>query len=253
MKRLLSLLGLGITLGVFAAATVHVKPGQAKAARLRASGGASVNLRKTALGAVLVDARRRTLYLFEKDRNGVSACNTTCVEYWPPLTSQGRPRAGKGVRQSLLQLTRAHNGRHQVTYAGHRLYTFVGDKRAGQTTGENLNNFVPTGTRSRSAARRSSQATAPPAAVPATVVATALAAATSGTARAMTMTHATSAAHALPVPSPDNASKAEGDARRVSARATPGRPHPHRRGAALQTAPRPAVVTAAVKRMSLWR
>jgi predicted lipoprotein with Yx(FWY)xxD motif len=141
MKRLLSLLGFGIMLGALAAATVHVKPGQAKASRLRASDGAPVNLRKTALGAVLVDARGRTLYLFEKDRNGVSACNTACVKYWPPLTSQGTPRAGKGVRQSLLQLTRAHNGRHQVTYAGHPLYTFVGDKRAGQTTGENLNNF----------------------------------------------------------------------------------------------------------------
>ena len=143
MKQLVStrLLALGIALGALAAATVLATTAEAKAVRLRAPSGTLVNLRKTAIGAVLVDARGRTLYLFEKDRNGVSACNTACLGYWPALTSRGTPRAGKGVRQSLLRLGRADNGRRQVTYAGHPLYTFVGDKRAGQTTGEGLSNF----------------------------------------------------------------------------------------------------------------
>jgi Secreted repeat of unknown function len=57
------------------------------------------------------------------------------------LLSRRLPRAGKGVHQSLLRLGRAHDGVRQVVYAGHPLYTFVGDKRAGQTTGEGLNNF----------------------------------------------------------------------------------------------------------------
>ena len=103
--------------------------------------GALVTLRKTALGTVLVDARGRTLYLFEKDQNGLSMCNSACVGYWPPLVSHGTPRAGTGVKQSLLTLGRAHNGVRQVVYAGHPLYTFVGDKSAGQATGEGLNNF----------------------------------------------------------------------------------------------------------------
>jgi predicted lipoprotein with Yx(FWY)xxD motif len=135
---------LGIALAAVGAATVLVATAPAGASsrsRFHAATGTLVALRKTALGTVLVDARGRTLYLFEKDRNGVSACNSACVKFWPPLTSQGTPRAGKGVRQSLLQLSRPHNGRRQVTYAGHPLYTFVGDKRAGQTTGENLSNF----------------------------------------------------------------------------------------------------------------
>jgi predicted lipoprotein with Yx(FWY)xxD motif len=103
--------------------------------------GALVTLRKTVLGSVLVDARGRTLYLFEKDHNGLSMCNAACVGYWPPLVSHGAPHAGTGVKQSLLTLGPAHNGVRQVLYSGHPLYTFVGDKAAGQTAGEGLNNF----------------------------------------------------------------------------------------------------------------
>jgi predicted lipoprotein with Yx(FWY)xxD motif len=145
MKQLLSsrLLALGIVLGAIGAATMLIATAQAKVSsksRVRDT-GTVVALRKTAIGTILVDSRGRTLYLFEKDRNGVSMCNAACVSYWPALTSRATPHAGKGVHQSLLRLGRAHNGVRQVTYAGHPLYTFVGDKRAGQTTGEGLSNF----------------------------------------------------------------------------------------------------------------
>jgi predicted lipoprotein with Yx(FWY)xxD motif len=142
MKQALSnrLLTLAIALGAAAAlvATIHAKP--SSASRVSAT-RAVVSLRKTALGTVLVDARGRTLYLFEKDRNGVSSCSSACLAYWPALTSIGTPRAGTGVHPSLLKLAQGRNGARQVTYAGHPLYTFVGDKRAGQTTGEGLRNF----------------------------------------------------------------------------------------------------------------
>jgi predicted lipoprotein with Yx(FWY)xxD motif len=127
----------------FGAVALVAATGQARTwshTHARAS-GALVTLRKTALGSVLADARGQTLYLFERDHNGLSMCNTACVAYWPPLVSHGAPRAGTGVKQSLLTLDRAHNGVRQVLYSGHPLYTFVGDKRAGQTAGEGLNNF----------------------------------------------------------------------------------------------------------------
>jgi predicted lipoprotein with Yx(FWY)xxD motif len=145
MKQLLSsrLIVLGIALGAIGSATMLVAAAQAKVSttsRVRDS-GAIIALRKTAIGTILVDSRGHTLYLFEKDRNGISTCNTACMSYWPALTSRGTPHAGKGVQQSLLRLGRAHNGVRQVTYAGHPVYTFVGDKRAGQTAGEGLSNF----------------------------------------------------------------------------------------------------------------
>jgi predicted lipoprotein with Yx(FWY)xxD motif len=114
------------------------------AAPPRATNGALVALGKTALGKVLVDARGRTLYLFEKDKRGMSACYGACATYWPPLLSPAQARPGSGVRASLLGVTRRTNGKRQVTYAGHPLYTFVGDTKAGQTTGEGSNNFGAT-------------------------------------------------------------------------------------------------------------
>ena len=45
------------------------------------------------------------------------------------------------MRASLLGLTTRTDGKRQVTYAGHPLYQFIGDKAAGQTTGEGLTDF----------------------------------------------------------------------------------------------------------------
>jgi predicted lipoprotein with Yx(FWY)xxD motif len=138
MKRMLStrLLAVGIAIGVIGGTAAFVAPAFGGASK-----GAVVSLKKTKLGTILVDARGRTLYLFEKDRSGMSACTNSCLQYWPAFTSRATPHAGKGVQQSMLKLTKQRNGARQVTYAGHPLYTFVGDKRSGQTTGEGLMNF----------------------------------------------------------------------------------------------------------------
>ena len=100
------------------------------------TGGAKVKIRTTSLGRVVVNAGGRTLYLFEKDKHGKSACYGACAQYWPPLLTRGKPIAGAGVKAKLLGVTMRRNGTHQVTYAGHPLYRYVVDTRAGQTTGE---------------------------------------------------------------------------------------------------------------------
>ena len=92
---------------------------------------AIVALKKTALGEVLVDGRGRTLYLFLKDKNRQSLCTGSCAQFWPPLVSTGKPTASRGVRVALLGLITRVDGRRQVTYAGHPLYTFVPEYEAG--------------------------------------------------------------------------------------------------------------------------
>ena len=102
--------------------------------------GATVNVRSTSLGRVLVDAKGRTLYLFAKDTHGRSSCSGACAMNWPPLTA-AKPKAGSGVRKAELGTTKRADGGTQVTYNGHPLYRFVGDTKAGATTGEGLSAF----------------------------------------------------------------------------------------------------------------
>jgi predicted lipoprotein with Yx(FWY)xxD motif len=102
---------------------------------------AVVSTAKTSLGRIVVNSKGRTLYLFEKDRKGKSACSGQCAGFWPPLITHGKPRAIGGTRASLIGTTRRADGRLQVTYKHHPLYTFVKDKRAGQTNGEGVNAF----------------------------------------------------------------------------------------------------------------
>ena len=99
---------------------------------------ATVNLRKTRLGPVLVNSKGHTLYLFKKDKNGKSACSGSCAMFWPPLLKHGKPTAGSGVKASLLGTTRRSNGSLQVTYNEHPLYSYTLDKKAGQTKGEGM-------------------------------------------------------------------------------------------------------------------
>ena|SRR2546422_3063774 len=102
---------------------------------------ATVSLRKTQLGSILVSSRGHTLYLFAKDRSGKSACTASCAKYWVPLVTAGKPTAGSGVKASLLGTTKRANGSLQVTYNKHPLYTYVLDKQAGQTSGEAVSAF----------------------------------------------------------------------------------------------------------------
>jgi predicted lipoprotein with Yx(FWY)xxD motif len=100
----------------------------------------TVATRHTSLGDVLVDAHGRTLYLFEKDQGMTSACSGACASIWPPLTAT-RAVAGSGLSAAKLSIAKQPGGASDVTYAGHPLYTYVGDTKPGQTKGQGLNQF----------------------------------------------------------------------------------------------------------------
>ena len=102
---------------------------------------ASVGVASTGLGDVLVDRQGRTLYLFERDSGTMSACTGACAVNWPPLRVRGTPLVGSGAKPSDVGRTARPDGISQLTYNGHPLYTFVNDKKPGNTNGEGINAF----------------------------------------------------------------------------------------------------------------
>src|SRR6266568_2197681 len=105
------------------------------------AGGARVNLAKSRVGQILVDAKGITLYDFVADKGTTSVCYGACAALWPPLITNGKPIAGPGVRASLLGTTKRKDGKLEVTYGGHPLYYFVQDKKAGQVKGQGFVHF----------------------------------------------------------------------------------------------------------------
>jgi predicted lipoprotein with Yx(FWY)xxD motif len=104
--------------------------------------GTAIAVGSTRLGQVLVDSSGRTVYLFLGDKGTTSSCNSApCVQYWPPVLTNGAPQAGAGLNASLLGTTTRADGTTQVTYAGHPLYRFISDKKAGDVTGQGINAF----------------------------------------------------------------------------------------------------------------
>jgi predicted lipoprotein with Yx(FWY)xxD motif len=107
-----------------------------------ATGGVTVSTHHKKLGTFLVGPNGHALYRFERDNPGsTSHCYKKCATDWPPLITHGKPKAAGKANASLLGTTKRKNGARQVTYAGHPLYFFSEDSKAGQTNGEGLFEF----------------------------------------------------------------------------------------------------------------
>ena len=109
---------------------------KASAPAATSSAAPVVTAKSSSRGTFLVDAKGRTLYLWDADHGAMSTCNGECATDWPPLTTKAAPKAGAGVKASLLGTSKRSDGTQEVTYAGHPLYYFAGDTAAGQSTGQ---------------------------------------------------------------------------------------------------------------------
>ena len=90
-----------------------------------------IKIGDSSLGKVLTDAKGMTLYTFDKDAGGKSACYDACATNWPPYLAdeEDAPDAGFG----LLDRT---DGTKQWTQGTMPLYTWVKDAAPGDVTGD---------------------------------------------------------------------------------------------------------------------
>src|SRR3954451_13633276 len=102
---------------------------------------ATVGVESTSIGKILENSKGNTLYLFKKDTGTKSACTGACASAWPPLRASGKPTAGSGANASMVGTSPRSDGKAQVTYNGHPVYTFTGDKNPGDTSGQAVNAF----------------------------------------------------------------------------------------------------------------
>ena len=108
-------------------------------AELTGAGGGTVSGAEiSGLGTVLVDSEGMTVYEFTEDEGMTSVCYGECETAWPPVVAAGKPTAGEGAMSADLGTTKRKDGTEQVTYKGHPLYTFAGDKAPGEANGNEV-------------------------------------------------------------------------------------------------------------------
>jgi predicted lipoprotein with Yx(FWY)xxD motif len=86
-------------------------------------------------GKVLTDEKGMTLYVFDRDSDGKSACNGPCAGNWPPL----KATASSSPTDEYTVITR-DDGSKQWAYKGRPLYTWHNDKTPGDITGDGFLN-----------------------------------------------------------------------------------------------------------------
>jgi predicted lipoprotein with Yx(FWY)xxD motif len=117
-------------------ATTTTKPSTtASSSGADQSGSADVTVADTDLGKVVADGQGRVLYAFTPDSSTSSACTGACATAWPPAEVSGTPTA-KGLDTGDLTVIKRDDGSEQVAFHGHPLYTYAGDAKAGDTTGQ---------------------------------------------------------------------------------------------------------------------
>jgi predicted lipoprotein with Yx(FWY)xxD motif len=87
------------------------------------------------LGDILVGDNGLTLYIFTRDEPGKSNCTDECLDFWPPLLTQGSPELGPGVDPALVGTAALADGSRILTYNQMPLYYYYLDAQPGDASG----------------------------------------------------------------------------------------------------------------------
>jgi predicted lipoprotein with Yx(FWY)xxD motif len=87
----------------------------------------------TPMGPVMANDKGMTLYTFDQDSGGMSACSGPCAQNWPPLAAPADAKANGD-----WTVVARDDGSKQWAYKGKPLYGFVKDMKPGDTMGDGV-------------------------------------------------------------------------------------------------------------------
>jgi predicted lipoprotein with Yx(FWY)xxD motif len=86
------------------------------------------------MGGMMTNNAGMTLYTFDKDAGGKSACNGPCAGNWPPLMAGADDKASGD-----WSVIARDDGSKQWAYKGKPLYLWSKDQKPGDMTGDGNN------------------------------------------------------------------------------------------------------------------
>ncbi len=92
------------------------------------STGTIITTSDSQFGTILFDENKQAIYIWELEESTKAECYGDCADAWPPVLTDGAPRATGGVKNELLGTTTRTDGSIQVTYNGHPLYYYAHEK-----------------------------------------------------------------------------------------------------------------------------
>jgi predicted lipoprotein with Yx(FWY)xxD motif len=90
--------------------------------------------KKAKVGNVVVDAQGRTLYRFTAEAEGLPVCTGACVGTWRPALAS----TAAGLPEHVATVRRPDGDELQLTYDGHPLYRYAGDRSKADAKGEGV-------------------------------------------------------------------------------------------------------------------
>jgi predicted lipoprotein with Yx(FWY)xxD motif len=82
---------------------------------------------------MLAASNGMTLYVFDKDKNGVPTCYNQCAKQWPPYLAKGGETMGAG-----WATVKRNDGSMQWTYHNRPVYFYADDKKPGDANGNRV-------------------------------------------------------------------------------------------------------------------
>ena len=108
--------------------------GKSSSSQSSAASAVLTSAKKAKVGRVIVDAQGRTLYRFTAEAQGLPVCTGACVGTWPPALVS----APSGLPKHVATVKRPDGGKLQLTYDGHPLYRYAGDRSKADANGEGV-------------------------------------------------------------------------------------------------------------------